>query len=79
MLADVPVAARIMNEEPFGPVAAMAAGLRDVAALAPADIRRGMPRFEPANYAGNLRLLPAYEALARLLVVGRLPLPPRSN
>lgn len=39
--------------------------LRDVATLEPKDIRRGMPRFEPATYASNLALLPAYEALAR--------------
>ena len=39
--------------------------LRDVAGFGPKDIRRGMPRFEPANYAANLALLPAYEALAR--------------
>ena len=29
------------------------------------DIRLGMPRFEPANYTGNLQLLPAYEAALR--------------
>jgi aryl-alcohol dehydrogenase-like predicted oxidoreductase len=38
--------------------------LRDVSALVPKDIRRGMPRFEPGHYAANLALLPAYEALA---------------
>jgi aryl-alcohol dehydrogenase-like predicted oxidoreductase len=50
----------------FSPVARgfLTGKLRDVAALAPADIRRGMPRFEPANYAGNLKLLPAFEAVA---------------
>ncbi len=42
----------------------LADGLHDVATLAPKDIRRNMPRFEPANYAANLRLLPAYRALA---------------
>jgi aryl-alcohol dehydrogenase-like predicted oxidoreductase len=31
------------------------------------DIRRGMPRFAPANYAANLGLLPAYLAVAREL------------
>ncbi len=36
----------------------------DAALLEARDIRRGMPRFEPANYALNLRLLPAYRALA---------------
>lgn len=37
----------------------------DVSALDPKDIRRAMPRFAPANYARNLELLPAYNALAR--------------
>jgi aryl-alcohol dehydrogenase-like predicted oxidoreductase len=37
----------------------------DLAALDAKDIRRGMPRFEPANYAANLALLPAYLAVAR--------------
>lgn len=52
---------------PFSPVARafLAGKLRDVAALEPTDIRRGMPRFEPANYAANLKLLPAYLAVAR--------------
>ena len=36
----------------------------DLAALDAKDIRRSMPRFEPANYAANLGLLPAYVALA---------------
>ena len=51
----------------FSPVARgfLTGKLRDVAALDPKDIRRGMPRFEPDHYAGNLKLLPAYEALAR--------------
>jgi aryl-alcohol dehydrogenase-like predicted oxidoreductase len=51
----------------FSPVARgfLSGKLRDVAALDAKDIRHGMPRFEPANYAGNLRLLPAYEALAQ--------------
>lgn len=51
----------------FSPVARgfLSARLQDVQALDAKDIRRGMPRFEPANYAGNLRLLPAYEAVAR--------------
>ena len=50
----------------FSPVARgfLSGKLRDVAALDAKDIRHGMPRFEPANYAGNLKLLPAYEALA---------------
>jgi aryl-alcohol dehydrogenase-like predicted oxidoreductase len=39
--------------------------LHDVAGLDPKDIRRAMPRFEPANYAANLKLLPAYKDLAR--------------
>jgi aryl-alcohol dehydrogenase-like predicted oxidoreductase len=36
----------------------------DVAALDAKDIRRGMPRFQPEHWAANLRLLPAYHALA---------------
>jgi aryl-alcohol dehydrogenase-like predicted oxidoreductase len=41
--------------------------LLDVGALHAKDIRRGMPRFEPANYAANLKLLPAYLEVAREL------------
>jgi aryl-alcohol dehydrogenase-like predicted oxidoreductase len=37
----------------------------DVNALDPKDIRCSMPRFAPDNYARNLELLPAYNALAR--------------
>lgn len=36
----------------------------DVAALDTQDIRRSMPRFTPDNYAANLKLLPAYNAIA---------------
>ena len=39
--------------------------LPDVSALPPKDIRKGMPRFEPDNYAANLKLLPPYRALAQ--------------
>ncbi len=51
----------------FSPVARgfLSGKLRDVAALDAKDIRHGMPRFEPAHYAGNLKLLPAYEAVAQ--------------
>jgi aryl-alcohol dehydrogenase-like predicted oxidoreductase len=51
----------------FSPVARAFLGgeLRDVSNLGAKDIRRAMPRFEPANYAANLQLLPAYEALAK--------------
>ncbi|WP_374487900.1 aldo/keto reductase [Zoogloea sp.] len=38
--------------------------LADVSALDGKDIRRGMPRFFPDNYAANLQLLPAYRAVA---------------
>ncbi|MFN0185348.1 MAG: aldo/keto reductase [Aquabacterium sp.] len=38
--------------------------LTDVGTLAPKDLRRGMPRFEPQAYAANLALLPAYRVLA---------------
>jgi aryl-alcohol dehydrogenase-like predicted oxidoreductase len=37
----------------------------DAAALHAKDIRRGMPRFEPAHYAANLQLLPRLNALAQ--------------
>ena len=39
--------------------------LRDVSTLDAKDIRRGMPRFQPDNYARNLRLLDGYAAIAR--------------
>lgn len=38
--------------------------LTDVATLDPKDIRRLMPRFAPDNYAANLQLLPAFNAVA---------------
>jgi aryl-alcohol dehydrogenase-like predicted oxidoreductase len=38
--------------------------LRDVAALAPKDIRRAMPRFAPGAYAKNLSLADALKDLA---------------
>jgi aryl-alcohol dehydrogenase-like predicted oxidoreductase len=38
--------------------------LLDVSAFDAKDIRRGMPRFEPENYAANLKLLPGLQALA---------------
>ncbi|MEY4285131.1 MAG: aldo/keto reductase [Betaproteobacteria bacterium] len=37
----------------------------DLNALDAKDIRRSMPRFAPDHYASNLRLLPAYRALAK--------------
>ncbi len=51
----------------FSPVARgfLSGKLRDLATLDAKDIRHGMPRFEPAHYAGNLKLLPAYEAVAQ--------------
>jgi len=51
----------------FSPVARgfLTGKLLDVKTLDAKDIRHGMPRFEPANYAGNLKLLPAYEAVAQ--------------
>jgi hypothetical protein len=38
--------------------------LRDVAGLDAKDIRRGMPRFAPENYAANLALFAPYAAIA---------------
>jgi len=51
----------------FSPVARgfLAGGLRDVATLDAKDIRRGMPRFTPTNYAANLRLLDSMADIAR--------------
>jgi aryl-alcohol dehydrogenase-like predicted oxidoreductase len=51
----------------FSPVARafLSGKLLDVSTLEPKDIRHGMPRFEPANYAANLKLLPAYLEVAR--------------
>jgi len=50
----------------FSPVARgfLTGKLTDVATLEAKDIRHTMPRFHPANYAGNLQLLPAYQAIA---------------
>lgn len=39
--------------------------LRDVNGLDAGDIRRGMPRFEPDNYAANLKLLDGFGPVAR--------------
>jgi len=39
--------------------------LRDVSALDAKDIRRGMPRFHPENYAKNLQLLDGYARIAQ--------------
>ncbi|MGA9025304.1 MAG: aldo/keto reductase [Steroidobacteraceae bacterium] len=43
----------------------LAGALRDVSGLAAKDIRRAMPRFEPANHALNLRVQREYEDIAR--------------
>jgi aryl-alcohol dehydrogenase-like predicted oxidoreductase len=51
----------------FSPLARgfLAGALADVALLTPTDIRRTMPRFDPAPHALNLRLLDEYGRLAR--------------
>jgi aryl-alcohol dehydrogenase-like predicted oxidoreductase len=51
----------------FSPVARafLTGKLLDATTLDTNDIRRGMPRFAPANYAANLKLLPAYLEVAR--------------
>lgn len=51
----------------FSPVARgfLCDAVHDVSALDAKDIRRPMPRFEPANHAENLKLLPGYKALAQ--------------
>ncbi len=49
----------------FSPVArGFLCGEINVAALDAKDIRRTMPRFAPENYAVNLKLLPAWQAIA---------------
>ena len=50
----------------FSPVARgfLTGKLRDVSGFEARDIRRAMPRFQPENYAANLRLLDGYAALA---------------
>ena len=51
----------------FSPVARgfLTGTLRDVAGFDAKDIRRGMPRFQPAAYAANLQLLDGYRAIAQ--------------
>ena len=51
----------------FSPVARgfLCGAALDVSAFDAKDIRRSMPRFTPENYAANLKLLPAYHALAQ--------------
>jgi aryl-alcohol dehydrogenase-like predicted oxidoreductase len=51
----------------FSPVARGFLGgqLPEVETLDAKDIRRSMPRFAPDNYAANLRLLPAYNQVAK--------------
>ncbi len=52
---------------PFSPVARgyLTGEPPDPAAFAPKDIRRQMPRFDAEAWAANLKLLPAYAALAQ--------------
>lgn len=51
---------------PFAPLARgfLTSTLRDVSALATADIRRAMPRFGEQNWPANVALLDGYQALA---------------
>jgi aryl-alcohol dehydrogenase-like predicted oxidoreductase len=51
----------------FSPVARafLSGKLLDLGTLHASDIRHGMPRFHPDNYAANLKLLPAYLQVAR--------------
>ena len=51
----------------FSPLARafLTGALRDVSGFDAKDIRRGMPRFEPAHYAANLALLDGFGAIAR--------------
>ena len=52
---------------PFSPVARgfLCGAALDIAGFDAKDIRRTMPRFAPDHYAANLKLLPAYHALAK--------------
>ncbi len=52
---------------PFSPVARgfLCGVALDIAGFDAKDIRRTMPRFAPDHYAANLKLLPAYHALAK--------------
>lgn len=52
---------------PFSPVARgfLCGPVLDIAGFDAKDIRRGMPRFSPENFAQNLHLLPLYLALAK--------------
>ena len=51
---------------PFSPVArGFLCGPLDIAGFDAKDIRRTMPRFAPDNYTANLKLLPAFNALAQ--------------
>ena len=51
----------------FSPTARafLTGALRDVSTLDAKDIRRGMPRFYPDNYARNLKLLDGFAAIAQ--------------
>jgi hypothetical protein len=51
----------------FSPTARafLTGALRDVSELDAKDIRRGMPRFHPDNYAKNLQLLDGFAQIAR--------------
>ncbi|PUE10915.1 aldo/keto reductase [Limnohabitans sp. T6-5] len=51
----------------FSPVARgfLCGAAIDIEGLDAKDIRRSMPRFAPENFAANLKLLPAYHALAQ--------------
>jgi aryl-alcohol dehydrogenase-like predicted oxidoreductase len=51
----------------FSPVARgfLCGAALDIANFDAKDIRRSMPRFAPDHYAANLKLLPAYHALAQ--------------
>ncbi|MES2412682.1 MAG: aldo/keto reductase [Pseudomonadota bacterium] len=49
----------------FSPVGrGFLSGLTDVTNLDAKDIRRAMPRFTPETYAANMKLMPAYNAVA---------------
>lgn len=51
----------------FSPVARgyLCDAVHDVSVFAANDLRKTMPRFDPAHYAENLKLLPKYKEMAR--------------
>ena len=60
----------------FSPLARqfLTGALQDVSTLHETDLRRNMPRFEPATYQENLKLLTQYEQIARRVGISKAQL-----